>query len=58
MLVGDDDKEVVDVATIVFVAKVESDITVELIEEDVGEELAGEVADDDAATFGLVEEAF
>lgn len=55
---GNDDEEVVDVATIVLVTEVKSDVTVELIEEDVGEELAGEVADDDAATFGLIEKTF
>ena len=53
-----DDEEVVDIATVMFVAEVESDIAVELVEEDVGEELAGEVADDDATAFGLVEKAF
>lgn len=55
---GDDDEKVVDVATIIFVAEFKSDVTVELVEEDVGEELAGEVADDDAAAFGLVEKTF
>lgn len=55
---GNDDEEVVDIATVVFIAEVKHDEAVELVEEDVAEELAGEVADDDAATFGLVEEAF
>lgn len=58
LLGGDDDEEVVDVAAVIFVAEVKGDVAVELVEKDVGEELAGEVADDDAAAFGLVEEAF
>lgn len=53
-----DNKKVVDVATVMFVAEVESDIAVELVEKDVGEELASEVADDNAATFGLIKETF
>lgn len=55
---GDDDKEVVDVAAVMFVSEIEGHETVELVEEDVREELAGQIADDDAAAFGLVEKAF
>lgn len=58
LLGGNNNEEVVDVAAVMFIAEVEGDIAVKLVEEDVGEELAGEVADDDAAAFGLVEEAF
>lgn len=58
LLGGDDNEEVVDVTTVMFVAEVESDIAVELVEENVGEELASEIANDDAAAFGLIEEAF
>lgn len=58
LLGGNDNEEVVDVATVMFIAEVESDVTVELVEENIGEELASEIADDDAAAFGLVEEAF
>lgn len=58
LLGGDNNEEVVDVATVMFITEVESDVAVELVEENIGEELTGEVADDDAAAFGLVEEAF
>lgn len=54
----DDNKKVVDVATIMFVAEVKSNVAVELVEEDVGEELTGKITDDDAAAFGLIKEAF
>ena len=56
--VGNDDEEIVDVAAVVGIAELEDDEAVELVEEDVGEELAGEVADDNAATLGLVKETF
>ena len=55
---GDNDEEVVDIATVVLIAEVELNETVELVEENVGEELAGEVANDDAAFFGLIEKTF
>lgn len=51
-------KKVVDVTTVMLISEVELNETVELIEKDIGEELAGEVADDDATLFGLVEETF
>lgn len=54
----DDNEEVVNIATVVLISEVELNEAVELIEEDVGEELAGEVADDDAAFFGLIEKTF
>ncbi len=55
---GDDDEEIVDIAAVVFVAEVEADEAVELVEEDVGKELGGEIADDDALAGRLEEEAF
>ena len=55
---GDDDEKVVDVAAVMFVAEIEGDEAVELVEENIGKELTGQIADDDAAAFGLVEEAF
>lgn len=55
---GDDDEKVVDVAAVMFVAEIEGDEAVELIKKNIGKELASQVADDDAAAFGLVEEAF
>ena len=55
---GDNDEKVVDIATIVLISEVELNETIELVEENVGEELAGEVADDDAAFFGLIEKTF
>lgn len=58
LLGGNDNEKVVNVATVMFVAEVESDVAVELVEENIGEELAGEIANDDAAAFGLVEKAF
>lgn len=55
---GDDDEKVVDIAAVMLVTKIEGDEAVELVEENIGKELASQVADDDAAAFGLVEEAF
>lgn len=55
---GNNDEKVVDVATVMFVAEIELDEAVELVEEDIGEELAGEIANDDATVFGLIEETF
>lgn len=55
---GDDNEEVVDVTAVMFIAEIEGDVAVELVEEDVREKLAGEVANDDAAAFGLIEETF
>ncbi len=54
----DDDVEIIDVATVMFVAELEGDETVELVEEDIRDELAGEVADDDAMAGFAIEEAF
>ena len=54
----DDDKKVVDVATVMLISEVELNEAVELVEKDIGEELAGEVADDDATLFGLIEKTF
>lgn len=51
-----DDIEVVDVASVVGIAEVVDDETVELIEEDVGEELAGEIADDNTVAGLTVKE--
>jgi len=58
LLGGNNNEEVVDVTTVMFIAEVESDVAVELVEENVGEELASEIANDDAAAFGLIEETF
>lgn len=55
---GDDDEKVVDVAAVMLVTKIEGDEAVELVEENIGKELAGQVADDDTTAFGLVEETF
>lgn len=55
---GDDNEEIIHIATIMMITELVGDETVKLVEEDVGEELTGKVADDDAAAFGLVEEAF
>lgn len=52
------DEKVIYIASIMFVAEVKLDITVELVEENIREELTGEVADDDAAAFRLVEKTF
>lgn len=43
---GDDDEKVVDVATVMFVAEIEGYEAVELVEENVGKELTGQVAED------------
>lgn len=56
LMLGDDNEEVVDVATVMLIAEVETDETIKLVEEDVGEELRSEVADDDAAAMRLSEE--
>lgn len=53
-----DNVKVVDVATVMSITEVESDEAVELIEIDIGEELTGEIADDDTVTGLAVEEAF
>lgn len=55
--IGDDNEEVVDVAAVVRIAEVEDDEAVELVEEDIGEELASKVADNNAAALRLVEKA-
>lgn len=51
-------EEVVHIASIMFIAEVKLDVAVELVEENIGEELTGEIADHDPAAFGLIEEAF
>lgn len=56
--VGDDDIKVVDVATVMFIAEIHSNKTVELVEEDIGDELAGEIADDDAVAGLAIKETF
>lgn len=55
---GDKNIEIVDIAAVMFVAEVEGDEAVELIKVNVREELAGEIADDDALTGWLIKEAF
>lgn len=51
-------EKIVNVATVMFVAEVDGDETVELVEENVGDELAGEVADDDAMAGLAIEKTF
>lgn len=53
-----EDEKVVHIATVMFIAEVKLNIAVELVEENVREKLAGEVADDNTATLGLIEETF
>lgn len=55
---GDDDKEVVNIATVMLITEIETNEAVKLVKEDVRKELRGEIADDDAATVGLGEETF
>lgn len=55
---GNDDEEIVDITAVMMITEVVDDKTVELVEEDVRKELAGKIADDDAAALGLVKEAF
>ncbi len=55
---GDDDIKVVDVATVMFIAEIHGDEAVELVEEDIRDELAGEIADDDAVAGFAVKETF
>lgn len=50
--------KIVNVASIVHVAEVESDEAVELIEENIGEKLTGKVANNDTVAGLAVEEAF
>ncbi len=53
-----DNEEIIDVAAIMRIPETETNETVELIEVDIGEELAGKIADDNA-TFGrLAKETF
>lgn len=54
---GDDNVKIIDVATIVLVTEVDSDKTVELVEVNIGEELASEIADDDAVARATIKEA-
>lgn len=53
----DNDIKIIDVATVMLVAEVEGDEAVELVEEDVREELAGEITDDDAVSRLTMKEA-
>lgn len=55
---GYEDEKVIHIAPVVFISEVKLDIAIELVEENIREELAGEVADDDTAPFGLIEKAF
>jgi hypothetical protein len=57
LLVGVDDEEIIDVAAIMLEAEVVGDEAVELVKEDIGEELAGEVADGNATSAWGVKEA-
>lgn len=53
-----EDEKVVDIASIMFISEFKFHETVELVEKNIGKKLAGEIADDDAATFWLAEETF
>lgn len=53
-----EDEKVVDIASIVFISEFKFHETVELVEKNVGEKLTSEIANNDATTFGLAEEAF
>lgn len=55
---GNDNIKVIDVAPVVHITEVEGDEAVELVEENIGEELAGKIANDDAVTGLAVEETF
>lgn len=52
-----DDKEIVDVTSVMFVAEIESDKTVELVEKNIRNKLASKIADDDAAAGFAVKKA-
>ena len=54
----DDDIKVVNIATVMFITEIHGDEAVELVEEDIGDELAGEVADDDAVARFAIKETF
>lgn len=58
LLEWDDNVEVIDVATVMFIAEIVGDKTVELIEENIGNELAGEIADHDTAAGAAIEKTF
>lgn len=55
---GNDDIKIINVAAIVHIAEIESNEAIKLIEEDIGEELAGKIADDNAMARFAVEETF
>ncbi len=54
----DNDKEIVNVATVMFITEVESNKAIELVEEDIRDELASKITNDDAAALFAVKEAF
>ncbi len=54
----DDDVEVIDVATVMFVAEIVNDETVELIEKDIGDELASEITNYDTTTGAAIKKTF
>lgn len=58
LLERDDDVEVIDVATVMFVAEIVSDETVELVEKDIGDELASEITNYDTATGAAIKKTF
>lgn len=53
-----DDEEIINIATVVRIAEVVDNETVELVEENVGKELGSQIANDNAAALGLVKKAF
>lgn len=58
LLEGDDDVEIVDVATVMLITEFVSNKAVELIEENIRNKLTSEIADDNTAARLAIEEAF
>ena len=58
LTLGDEEDEIIYIASVVFVPEVEFDETVELIEVDIGDELGGEVANHDTISGVAGVEAF
>ncbi len=47
-------KEVINIATVMMITELMDDETIELVEENIRKKLRSEIADDDAATFRLI----
>lgn len=54
---GNDDIKIIHIATVVHVAEIKSNEAIKLVEEDIGEELAGKIADDDAVARFAIKKA-